>query len=315
MPIFLTRLCLSLTVLGAMAVMADTESVPAAVSAATLNQESKTASAASRRLIVVDGSLTEIVYALDAADQLVAVDSTSVYPAAARKLPNVGYMRALSAEGILSTRPSMVITSTDAGPPPVMALLRASGVPIQTVTLENSVDGLFAKVDQVGRLVGKAAAAEQLKQQIADKLTALQPMMDGKITLAGKKPRALIFLGMQANQFMVAGKGTKAQAVMDILHIDNAAEDIHGYKPFSREAVIAADADLIIIASHGGNNPQSLAKGFAFTKAAKNNRIAMLDSGLLLGFGPRLPKALQRVSELAYGEPTANNREGAASAH
>lgn len=63
------------------------------------------ASAAAERVISLGGDVTEIVYALNAGQQLVAKDSTSTWPAAAQKLPDVGYLRQLNAEGILSLRP------------------------------------------------------------------------------------------------------------------------------------------------------------------------------------------------------------------
>ena len=76
------------------------------------------ARAQAQRVVSVGSALTEIIYALGAEKMLVGVDTTSLYPAAARSLPQVGYMRALSAEGVLSLRPSLVIATTAAGPSP-----------------------------------------------------------------------------------------------------------------------------------------------------------------------------------------------------
>jgi iron complex transport system substrate-binding protein len=70
-----------------------------------------------QRLVSVNGSVTEVVYALGAQGQLVGVDTTSKYPPETQKLPNVGYQRQLSAEGVLSLQPSLVLVTEDAGPP------------------------------------------------------------------------------------------------------------------------------------------------------------------------------------------------------
>ncbi|CAA0081867.1 Hemin-binding periplasmic protein HmuT [BD1-7 clade bacterium] len=267
---------------------------------ALLSQWSIAAEPSAQRLVVVDGSLTEIVYALGAEDQLVAVDTTSVYPEPATDLPNVGYMRALSVEGVLSLRPQKLIASSDAGPPPVLAQLRQSGLDVTTIKIDASVDGLYSKIDEVAAQVGKTAQADQLKQSIAEQLA---PVMQTVAAHQGKEhPSALVFLGMQGNQFMVAGQHTKAQALLDLLEIDNAAPSIHGYKPFSQESVLSADADIIIIASHAGQKPETLASRFAHTRAAKNNKVMVVDSALLLGFGPRLPQALMQVADVAYGK-------------
>ena len=72
------------------------------------------ARAQAQRVVSVGSALTEIVYALGAEKMLVGVDTTSLYPAAARSLPQVGYMRALSAEGVLSLKPTLVIATTAA---------------------------------------------------------------------------------------------------------------------------------------------------------------------------------------------------------
>ena len=66
------------------------------------------------RIIAIGGSITEIIYALGAEDKLVAVDSTSMYPASAlERHPDVGYMRALSAEPVLSVAPDVILAIDD----------------------------------------------------------------------------------------------------------------------------------------------------------------------------------------------------------
>jgi iron complex transport system substrate-binding protein len=79
---------------------------------------------------MVGSALTEIVLCLGAERLLVGVDTTSLYLTAARALPQVGYMRALSAEGVLSLKPTLVIATTAAGPATTLDQLRATGVEV-----------------------------------------------------------------------------------------------------------------------------------------------------------------------------------------
>jgi ABC-type hemin transport system substrate-binding protein len=79
---------------------------------------------ATSRIVSVGGAVTEIVYRLGAAEHLVGVDTSSTYPAAATQLPQVGYQRMLSVEGVLSLRPTLVLLSVEAGPPDAEALLK-----------------------------------------------------------------------------------------------------------------------------------------------------------------------------------------------
>lgn len=76
------------------------------------------------RIVSIGGSLTEIVYALGAQDQLIARDSTSIYPQEALKLPVLGYMRALSPEGVLSLAPEGILLVEGSGPPSTLDILK-----------------------------------------------------------------------------------------------------------------------------------------------------------------------------------------------
>lgn len=109
-----------------------------------------------------------------------------------------------------------------------------------------------------------------------------------------------MFLGMQGNQFMAAGKRTQAQAIADILHLDNVAGAFHGYKPMNKESIIASQADYIVVISHDTAHSDDVVSRFAYTKAAKNKNIILMESSELLGFGPRLPAALKQLSEKIY---------------
>ena len=90
------------------------------------------------RLVTVGGGITEVVYALGAQDLLVGTDSTSLYPPAAQATPKVGYMRQLSAEGLLALRPDALIAGTDAGPPVVLEQLRGAGVTVELIAADHS---------------------------------------------------------------------------------------------------------------------------------------------------------------------------------
>lgn len=95
---------------------------------------------AAEKLVSIGGDVTEIVYALGAGDEMVARDSTSLRPQAVLKLPDVGYMRQLNTEGILSMRPSMVLSSELAEPSLVLQQLAQNGVKVIRVPGTASVD-------------------------------------------------------------------------------------------------------------------------------------------------------------------------------
>ncbi|MCY4045680.1 MAG: ABC transporter substrate-binding protein [Cellvibrionales bacterium] len=247
------------------------------------------------RLVSIDGSLTEVVYALDAQSLLVARDDTSVHPKAVFRLPSVGYMRALSTEGVLSVKPTKVLVTDAAGPPNVIKQLQASNVDIVTVKSEPTLAGVRNKIEQVGKALDKP---EETKTFLQEYDATTQSFLAKRETIgqAIKGKRALLFLGMQANALNAAGTKTKAQSILDMLGLVNAANHA-AYMPLSTEAMISLNPEVIIIATHGPIDKAQIAKQFSFTPAFKHNRIIFKGSAELLSFGPRLPSSLTDVLE------------------
>lgn len=253
---------------------------------------------ASERLVVVDGALTEIIYALDQQHRLVGVDTTSQYPTDTSELPSVGYKRALSAEGILSLQPSLVLATDDAGPPEVLTQLQAAGVPVEMIPDEPSVMGLREKIRAVARLLHETAAGEALVTQVdADLHRVQQALSDGE-----HSPRVLFLLHVGSGTDLSAGQDTAADAVIQLAGGSNVLHDaFSGYKPLSPEAALSAAPEVILLTQRnleglGGVDGVLQRAGLASTPAAAQGRIVAMDGLLLLGFGPRLGEA---VNELA----------------
>ena len=111
------------------------------------------------RIVSIGGAITEILYALGLEQRVVAVDSTSFYPPQAlRDKPNVGYMRALSPEGVLGLNPSLILASEDAGPKETIAVLRAAGIPFVLVPDKHTGKGILDKIELVATAAGPCRA-------------------------------------------------------------------------------------------------------------------------------------------------------------
>ncbi|PHV21573.1 hemin ABC transporter substrate-binding protein [Janthinobacterium sp. BJB446] len=250
-----------------------------------------------RRIVSVGGALTEIVYALEAQGELVGVDTTSLYPAVAQQLPQVGYARTLSAEGVLSLAPTQLIATEEAGPQTVLRQVRDAGVPVAVLNANNKFEGLLERVKQVGQITGRADLAARLAQ-------ALQQQWDGalgKVRLRSHAPvRVLFILAHAPNQVMVGGRETGADAMLayaGAVNVMGGSAGFAGYKPLTPEAVIAARPDIVLVTDQGlkaSGGVDGILKlpGLAQTPAGRKHRIVSLEAMLLLGFGPRMPQAL-----------------------
>ncbi|MBK1670134.1 hypothetical protein CKO28_19035 [Rhodovibrio sodomensis] len=254
------------------------------------------------RVVAAGGSITEIVYALGAGDRLVGVDSTSLYPEAARQLPDVGYMRRLSAEPILSLAPTLVLAAADAGPPDALAQLRAAGVEVVAIPDAPSPQGVGEKVRAVANALDLPARGDALADRLAGQFDRLRARLSG----VSARPRVLLLLAIGRGTPMTAGTQTAAQGIIELAHGRNAIDAFSGYKPLSREAVVSAAPDVLLttertVAQFGGRKQLLARPELASTPAGRAGRLVMMDALLLLGFGPRTPQAAARLAEQLHG--------------
>jgi len=253
------------------------------------------------RLVVIGGSLTEIVYALGEQQKLVARDTTATYPDAATRLPDVGYMRALSAEGVLSVNPSALLVVHGSGPTDALAVLSKVGVPYIEVPDTYSHEGILDKVRVVGEALGADAEAAALEAKLDSQLKQVEAIT-AKVTTP---KRVLFVLSVQGGKLMASGTGTAANGAITLAGAVNAVGEFPGYKVLNDEAVIAAKPDVILMMDNAGDQSATADAilsnpAIAQTPAGQNKALIHMDGSYLLGFGPRTPAALQELVTQLY---------------
>ncbi|MFH0128995.1 hemin ABC transporter substrate-binding protein [Variovorax sp. VaC1] len=245
------------------------------------------------RLVTVSGAITEVVYLLGAEGQLVGTDTTSLYPAAARSTPKVGYMRQLSAEGLLSLKPDAIIATNESGPPVVLDQVRSAGVKVEIIDADHSWGEVQRKVQAVGRAAAKEAQARELQARLDAEWAVVQQRV---ATAKGRKPRVLFVLSHSASP-QVSGEKTAAHSVIGYAGGTNALGGFQGYRPMTAEAMASAAPDIILtsaqsIEAHGGVDKFWQRPELALTPAFKKRALITQDALLLLGFGPRTPASI-----------------------
>ena len=245
------------------------------------------------KILSIGGDITEILYALGLSSHIIAVDSTSQFPADALKQKgNVGYMRALSTEGVLSVGASLVIASERSGPAEVVKALKQTAVPYVEVADGLSPEGVIEKVRFVARTVDALKQGDELADKLNSQFKALAEQR-----AAIKRPvRALFLLSMQGGRATVGGSGTSADAILKLAGAENAAASVNGFKPLVDEALVEMMPDVIVamkrFASGSHESEQVFAmKGIQVTPAGAARRVVTMDGLYLLGFGPRTPAA------------------------
>ena len=243
---------------------------------------------AASRIVALGGDVTETLYAIHAEGNLVAVDSTSTWPVAATSLPQVGYVRQLSAEGVLALRPDLIVATHDAGPPTAMAQLREAGVRIASLPSSRTPEDIVAKIRGVGALTGHAAEAEALARSVTRTFATLSAAVDAM----PQHPRAVFLMSTGQGSPMAAGAETAADRALVLAGARNVATGIDGYKAVSPEALVAMAPDVIVLmqereAAVGGIAGVLALPGVADTPAGKARRVYFVPGQALLGFGPR----------------------------
>ncbi|MBM3098536.1 ABC transporter substrate-binding protein [Gluconobacter cerinus] len=253
---------------------------------------------AASRIACIGGTITETLYRLGAADQIVAVDTTSTWPEAALKdKKSLGYMRAISSEGVLSVKPDLILAMDAAGPADAMSQLVASGTPVVFVDSTPSPEAIISRTQFLAKVVNREQAGTQLAQDIQQKFSALENWRDAHPA----SPRVLFIMRMTNNRPLAAGRGTAADAVIRLAGGVNVGVDLQGYKLLNTESLVNLKPDIILTMSQGSDDIRKALlndPGFSLTPAGQKKAIIEMEGERLLGFGPRTPEAALDLARL-----------------
>ena len=257
------------------------------------------------KVVVAGGSLTEIMYYLGLQQKIVALDVTSSYPKEAKKLPSIGYVRALSTEGVLSLDPTLVIGENDMGPENVVEQIKRTNIDLRIIPETHSAEGIKSKVLCLGTIFD---LNDKTKKKVNDELI---PLIDDLKEIQKKnkklKKRILLILSMQGTSPVVAGLGTAGDGFIKMTGASNVITEFEGWKPVSPESLILSNPDYILITSRGMRSFKSIDElvkqpALSLTNAAKNRNVIDINGMAMLGFGPRGIMTALEVARRIYGK-------------
>ena len=253
------------------------------------------------RVVIAGGSITEIFYLLGIEDHIVALDITSTYPEEAKKFPSVGYVRMLSAEGLLSMNPSIILGENDMGPPTVIEQVRETGVELKIIPEEKSIQGIIQKIRCVASVMGVSSLAEELINH--EYIEKYDQIKQNQNKVSNKNISAMVIYSMQGTSPIVCGTGESGDAFLKLIGAKNAFASFEGWKPASAESIIANDPDYIIVTSRLLKRFSSIKElkkhpSLSQTTAAQSDNIIAKDGMAMMGFGPRTLDCALEVSRI-----------------
>lgn len=246
-----------------------------------------------KRIVSLSGSITEVIYAVGSEKELIGVDVTSTYPAAAEKLTNLGHVRKLALESLLALKPTHVLMLEDEVSPDLKSRLKQAKIELVAFNHPNSVAGSKNLVKEVSGWLGKESEGKELVAKIDAAIQGLSK--------PDKKPKVLFVYARGAGTLMVAGENTPLEKMIVLAGGENAGKGFTDFKPLTSESVIAANPDVILMFTSGAQSlgPDGIfhVPGVSATTAGKNKALIQMDGQLLSGFGPRVAEALIELNK------------------
>ncbi len=255
------------------------------------------------RLVILNGTITEVVFALGLGDHVVGVDVTSTYPPEAMELPDVGVQIALSAEGIIALQPTLVLGTTFAGPPGVIDQVRGTGIPVLIIPDYNSLQDIEEKITRIAAALGVPRRAERLAAESLASIAGAIATAEG----AEDMPRVAFIYLRGAQTQLIGGVDAGATSLIEAAGgIDVGVEaGVEGFTAITPEALVTANPDVILVfttglESVGGIDGLLRIPGMAQTEAGRNRAVVDFDGQYLLGYGPRTGALLAELIDAIY---------------
>ncbi len=253
------------------------------------------------RVISIGGAITEIIYALDEQHRLVARDSTSTFPQESGALPDIGYMRALSPENVLSLKPDLIIANEGSGPPEAIQVLKQASITYVEVPDRFDHKGIDDTIRIVADALGVPAKGDTLRADVAQQFSDISKTVDQ----VDEARSVLFILSMQSGRILAAGTNTAANGIINLAGARNAVQEFEGYKPVNEEAIITANPDVVLMMDRSGDHAIVADELFAHpaiqaTNAGKSKRLIRMNGLYLLGFGPRTAAAASELAARIY---------------
>ncbi len=254
-----------------------------------------------RRIVSLVPSVTEILFALGAEEQLVAVTDACTYPEAATSLPNVGQYANPSLEQILLHRPDLVFASADMNRPDQVKRLESLDIRV-FVVYPNTVQETLETIRVIGQVSGHAVTAEELIGDFSRRLQHIEQQLE-------QRPRVSALVCVMLQPLMVAGPNTIVGDILRYAGGDNpVSAGNNNYPTWNMEALLRIDPEVIIVSSHPGQPaPATVFDQWPQLRAVREQRIIETVADWIHRPGPRMILGIEALAKALHPDMTIDN--------
>ncbi len=245
-------------------------------------------------------SNTEIVFALDAGDQLVGVTDYDNYPEAAQDIERVSDSVEFNAEKIIQLDPDVVLAYSTGEAPPALSQLEDADIPVFVIESATSFDEVYGDIEQIASVLAKEEKGAEVIEGIQSQIENVQER------LAAVEEQKEVYVEISPSpEIYTTGKSTFMQEILDHAQVTNAFEDLEGWPSISEEEVITRDPEVILTTVsyvEDAVGDIEARDSWSAVEAIENDEVHFIDSDITSRPGPRIGEAVQLVAETVYPE-------------
>ena len=268
------------------------ETAPAAVAEFPVTVGDLTLEVRPERIVSLSPTATEMLWAVGAGAQVVAVDEYSTYPQEAVDLGTALSGYETNIEAISGFDPDLVIVSYDPGS--LVEQLGSLGIPVFMAPAVADLEGVYAQIGEIGALTGNAAGAEAV---VAD----MRARIESAVAVA-EATGETYFYELDDTLYSLTSR-TFVGTVMGqfgLVNIADGAEEGNDYPKLSAEVVVTADPDWIFLADTKccSQSAETVAArdGWSNLSAVTNGRVIELDDDVASRWGPRIVELIETIA-------------------
>lgn len=255
------------------------------------------------RIVSLAPTATEMLFAIGAGPQVVAVDDQSTYPADAPRTDLSGFTPNL--EAVVKYDPDLVTVTNDLGN--IVAGLKTAKVPVMVLPAASTIDDTYDQLELLGQATGNVAGA-------AEEVSTMKAAIAELVAKVPQRPAPLTYYHELDDTFYSATSKTFIGSIYAMAGLENVADpadkDGTGYPQLSAEFIIQQDPDLIFLADTKccNQSPATVASrpGWSELSAVKNGGVIAVDDDIASRWGPRVVDFLRTVVDAVDQVPAAS---------
>ena len=245
-----------------------------------------------KRIISFSPAHTEILFQIQAGNAVVATDTFSDFPSAAKTLPKIGDAFNVDLEKLVLIEPDIVLADFES----IMPKLGKIDAPILIIKPPNTLTGIFNQILLLGKITSKNSEAKSLVQDMQLKMETIDEMVES----IERGPR--VYFELDSLLFTIGPKSFTGEIARK-LKLINIVLDSEGYFPqLNSELILIRDPEVIVLLHGDTDSIQQVNErpGWSNLSAVSNKRVYSINPDLLVRPGPRIVDGIEVLAKLIY---------------